>query len=102
MKNKDLRLPYSVQDHPTSDTIFYLNDAHGEEVATFYLDDNGLKATHAMRAVNSHDKLVKALEECKHWHQGDKWRGSDDAEQNGAWNRHMAIIDEALAAAKGE
>ena len=62
MKNKDLRLPYSVEDHPTSDTIYYLNDAHGEEVATFYFDDNGLKARHVMRAVNSHDKLVKALE----------------------------------------
>lgn len=65
-------------------------------------DETLANAEFIVRAVNSHDKLVKALEECKHWHQGDKWRGSDDADQKGAWNRHMAIIDEALAAAKGE
>lgn len=47
--------------------------------------------------LNNQAKVKLALEECKHWHRGDPWRFSKDADHKGAWNRHMQLIEDAIS-----
>jgi hypothetical protein len=45
--------------------------------------------------------LERALELCKLWHQGDKWRDKRGM-QGDSWRRHMDMIDAALSHALGD
>lgn len=54
-----------------------------------------------VRAVNSHDALVEALEKCKAWHLGDHYLFGSMSEKR-LWEKHLNFIDEALKLAKGK
>ena len=43
------------------------------------------------------DQMREALEECRQWHQGDKWR--DSPKFRSVWEAHCDTIDEAITAA---
>lgn len=45
---------------------------------------------------NAFVKIIAALESCKIWHQGDKFRFSNNREQQEAWALHRDLIEDAL------
>ena len=49
----------------------------------------------ALKAEEQIEMLRDALQQCKRWHQGDKWRDGD-TEQREAWEGHLRVINNAL------
>lgn len=74
-----------------------IREALGDaEAADFPFAD--ARATDIRALLSDLDAMRGALEECKRWHQGDKWRNGDST-QCAAWEGQLAVIDAALKGA---
>ncbi len=74
--------------------------SNGDIVAILPVDKSD-DARFIIRACNCHEEMLEALERCKTWHQGDKWREGAQ-EQQVEWGKHRDMIDNAIKKARGE
>ena len=65
----------------------------GGSAALAQLAEAPREANRALTSGEAVEETVELLKDCMRWHQGDKWRNSDDAAYRQRWQEHHDAID---------